>query len=343
MSSLLPDAQSVKCRLTEPWAVIHALGIAEGAKRQARGALVLCPAHRERSASCSVREGDDGTIAVRCFACGFAGDVFSLIAAVRGLDVGRDFPRIIEEAADIAGMRGTAPLPALPSRPPRTVHRPPVAEVGSLWARCGMVCDDRDLSLRLFARRLDPAVITDRDLARALPASDPLPRWAGHARRSWRDSGHTLLVGLWDADGELASVHARSFLPDTDPKGLSPAGHRSAGLVMACSFARELLRGGLPSWWHRAERPTVIIVEGVPDFLTVGIRYGDWEYSPALLGVVSGAWSRDVADRIPDGCRVIVRTHRDDSGLKYEADVAESLAARCRVEVLPAPEASSHE
>jgi hypothetical protein len=142
-----------------------------------------------------------------------------------------------------------------------------------------------------------------------------------------------LIVALLDARGELQSVHARSLRPDADPKGLSPTGHSSAGLILADSFARQLLARGIPAWWHHSEPPSFIVAEGVPDFLTIASHFGDGEHTPATLGVISGAWSKAVAARIPDGCRVVIRTHRDDAGMKYRREVAESLCQRCRVEV----------
>jgi hypothetical protein len=202
------------------------------------------------------------------------------------------------------------------------------------WARCLPVCENPALSRALFdLRGLDPAVITERDLARTLPPHGPLPNWARYNGQGWRDSGHTLIVPLFNATGELHSVHARSLQLDAAPKGLSPAGHTTAGLIMACPFARLLLGQGIPAWWHRSEPPTLIVAEGVPDFLTDVSIYGEWESAPAVLGVLSGAWSMQVADRIPSGCRVVIRTHNDEAGMKYRREVAESLCHRCLVEV----------
>lgn len=62
--------------------------------------------------------------------------------------------------------------------------------------------------------------------------------------------------------------------------------------------------------------------------------YGESESVPAVLGVLSGSWSQEVAARIPSGCRVIIRTHNDSAGQKYCREIAESLCDRCHVEVL---------
>jgi hypothetical protein len=102
---------------------------------------------------------------------------------------------------------------------------------------------------------------------------------------------------------------------------------------MACPFARQILAEGIPGWWHHSEPPTFVIAEGVPDYLTVACVWGEWEYASATIGVISGAWSLEVAARIPDGCRVVIRTHSDKAGMKYRREVAESLCERCHVEV----------
>ena len=70
MGRLTLDADLVKRRLAEPWQVLAALGLTDGAKRLTSGSLIRCPWHVERSPSCSVRVGADGTLAVHCFGCG---------------------------------------------------------------------------------------------------------------------------------------------------------------------------------------------------------------------------------------------------------------------------------
>ena len=102
------------------------------------------------------------------------------------------------------------------------------------------------------------------------------------------------------------------------------------GLVMADALAREILRGAPPDWWSDPRR--VLVVEGVPDFLTWATRYGDAaEDAPAVLGVIAGSWSSEIAATVPNGCRVIVRTHHDDAGDKYAEKIRASLANRCAI------------
>lgn len=66
--------------------------------------MVRCPVHGERTdPSLSLRTGRDGTLGAVCHGCGWTGDALSLIAALDGLDVRRDFRRVLERAADLAG------------------------------------------------------------------------------------------------------------------------------------------------------------------------------------------------------------------------------------------------
>ncbi len=330
---LAPDSRSIKSVLADPETVLGLLGLLDGAKRQAHGYLIRCPWHSERTPSCSVNLASDGTIAAHCFGCGVGGDVLSLVAAARGLDTRRDFARVVELAADLAGgsldgyrppVRRAVPAPRLP---------PPVDSVGALWAASKPVTDDPDLARQLLGRCLDPAIIEDRGLARCLPSSGTLPKWARSGSRSWRESGHRLLLPLLNAEGSLCSVHARLVESGQTEraKGLFPASHSAGGLFLADSFGLLLIRSGVPKWWRQSEPPSVIITEGAPDFLTVATHYGCSEYAPAVLGVVSGSWSDELAARIPTECRVVVRVHRDEAGEKYRDAICRSLSGRCRV------------
>lgn len=98
------QVRELRRRLDDPVRVVHALGIEKGARRQPTGLTVLCPWHSDRTPSCSVTRGADGTLRAHCFSCGESGDVLGLIAAVRGLDPRREFRRVLEAAADLAGV-----------------------------------------------------------------------------------------------------------------------------------------------------------------------------------------------------------------------------------------------
>jgi len=50
-----------------------------------------------------------------------------------------------------------------------------------------------------------------------------------------------------------------------------------------------------------------------------------------VLGIVSGSWSQDFADRIPYGSELIVRTHHDDAGERYAAEIVKTTRDRAVV------------
>jgi DNA primase len=103
-----PIVSEIRARLVSPQRVVAALGL-EGRPEGGRAYKVSCPWHKERSPSCNVRLGPDGSLQIHCFGCGRGGDVFSLIAAVRGLELPQDFAEVKREAADMANVSLDAP------------------------------------------------------------------------------------------------------------------------------------------------------------------------------------------------------------------------------------------
>ena len=244
------------------------------------------------------------------------------------------------ELERIAGIDPTAPAsPPPPRRPTPPPARPPAGELAAVWASSLPLGLEPNLKAAWRARGIDVAHVEDRDLARALPLDANLPRWAWGAGHAWNSGEHRLLVPMFDSCGRLASLHARAATtPKGVPKGLSPVGCTIAGTVMADPLARLLLAGlacgdGEPSA-AVVRRNDVVIAEGVPDWLTWATHWGDAaEGAPAVLGIISGSWTDDIASRIPDGTRVVVRQHADSGGEKYTAQIVATLAGRCRVSV----------
>ena len=182
----------------------------------------------------------------------------------------------------------------------------------------GGASEGEALALALEAARLAyPAAV--------LQTWPTLPAWAAMGRRSWRDTGHLLLLPGWTAAGELGSLHARAVLPEADSKAIWPtAGEGSArGLVFANALALAVLRGG------SGEAQRLVVAEGVPDFLTCA---SVWLPAWPILGLAAGGWTPELAARIPDGSRLAVWTHHDPGGDKYAARILESFAGR-RVEL----------
>lgn len=258
-----------------------------------------------------------------------------------------------------------APVPlAAPVEPPRP---PPVEEVAHLWNRAGRADLEASppspatwLRSRL-ARGGDgaaPEVLAALELARVLPKpteAEPLPRWARFAGLDWYAGGFRLLCPMFNAAGALASLRARwTGAPGADleasprpwAKSAAPAGHSLAGMALACPVGRWLLSRGpdaRPGDLPAPEAPAVrwsglvAVVEGEPALWHAADprrarRAADGGLDlPAVLGVVAGSWTAELAARIPTGARVLVATDLDRAGEGYAARIAATLIDHCQV------------
>ena len=129
MKGARPDyAAEIKRAYSDPRRVCEDLGLTrEGPRtfaKQARGLIVRCPVHADRTPSCSV-QNRDGVLLWNCMGCGAHGDALDLIAAVRGLSVANDFRGVLVEAATLAGLWQI--VDELQGRSPRTARRAPAA------------------------------------------------------------------------------------------------------------------------------------------------------------------------------------------------------------------------
>lgn len=257
------DVATIRSRLVDPRRLCEALNLLDGAVKQASGGLtVRCPAHGDRSASCSVTVGPDRTIRVSCFGCALKGDVFALIAAVERLDCKTDFRRVLERAAQIAGVQlsvgrrgGDVSNPNWTSKP----LAPPPANFSRVAAAFLALCPLSEPAKAYLAKRgvLDGAIA---DGWGALPANLPALRDAilalcpredllasrlyvernGELRLVWHE--HVLVIPYRDAEGQLVSLQRRRITPTTDPKQpkYAHAGQRGA------LYGVEKLSGNLP-------------------------------------------------------------------------------------------------
>lgn len=330
-------ASEVKRALTDPAKLCAALGIDKGSKRQLHGRFICCPVHAERSPSCSVSLAEDGSIRVKCFGCDFTGDALTLIGIAKGLSLRTEFKEILIAGAEIAGLHALADdlragrprdpaaprasaAPTSPLPPERTY--PPADEVEALWGACEPVTDSPDATFELVSRRLDPEQVARADLARAIHRGAALPGWARYQGRTWFDTGHRMILPVFDDHGVRQSVRAyRVTKADPDvPKRLPPAGHKAVGLVLANGPAVGVLTGAQRLF-------KFVVVEGEPDFLVHAVR------TPELpvLGLFSGSWHAGFAERIPRGSEVIIRTHHDAPGEKYSEQVVATVRDRAIV------------
>jgi hypothetical protein len=330
-------APEIKHALTDVRRVLEQLGIMGEGKarmRQSAGFLIRCPVHTENTPSCSVQLVK-GLLLWKCHGCDATGDVLTLIAVVRGLNMGRDFRQVLAEGARLAGLwgivdelegRGAAPPPPArpaPAQAPEEDPRewPPAEEVRELWNASDLVGADEQAAAYMTGRGIDPDRVDAGDLARVLPVGGGLPRWARFpSGRDWRSAGFRVVVPMYSAAGELRSLRAWRITPGEGAKRLPPGACKASELVMADTFGREMLRSG----WQIA---TVVVVEGEPDHLARATITRDPR--TAVLGIVSGSWTQAFADKCTVGAKVVVRTDQDDAGDRYAAEVMQSVRRRC--------------
>jgi hypothetical protein len=97
------DVDAIHAAAPGPLAVALRLGLEPARGSTDRRCRVLCPWHSEKRPSCIITT-KDGRIVAYCFSFRTGGDLLSLIAAVNGLDVKRDFREVIRIASDSFGV-----------------------------------------------------------------------------------------------------------------------------------------------------------------------------------------------------------------------------------------------
>jgi len=317
--------------LADPARLCKALGIDEGAKRQTRGLIIRCPSHGDRTPSCSVTEGPDGTLRVKCFSCDFTADALGLVEVTLNVP----FIEAINEACDLCGRpRPGAPGAAAWVPPPARegVSRPEprypwASDLARFWGNLEPAEGNRMAEGLLARRAIDPRLVRTHDLARVITGRVALPEWAryrGSADRAmpWTETGHLLVLPAYDHTGTMRSVRAwRVFERDEQdvPKRLPPSGCKASGLVLANLQAQSWLRGELgPS--------VVVVAEGEPDYLTHATRFDG-----PVLGILSGSWTAEFAAAVPIGSTLLLRTDRDQAGDRYADAIAKSVGERAQI------------
>lgn len=314
-------AAEVRRALVDPRRVCERLGLAIGPQKQRNGGIfICCPWHSEKFPSCSITVGPDGSLRAHCFACKNSGDVLSLIAAVHGYDLRVDFPRILEEAARLAGItleeggaRGRAP-----ARPTRTKPSPlpaieparlaailaPLLAIGSLDGSPRVrdveaYLDGRGL---LGAARADgwaalpppgPAqaalgrVLIDNFDACDLIASGIMRRTREGLALSW--SAHRLLIPWRGLDGALCFYQRRLISSRGNPDIPKYTGPQNVKALWP--YGSEALSLAPAS-------VAVVLVEGAIDVLALRALDADEpDGNPrVVLGVPGSGWCLDWAE-----------------------------------------------
>lgn len=346
-----PDRDRLRAEVREawsdPWRGCERLGLLEGSRRQSDGLSVCCPLHRPDAApSCSVTRGPRGGLRVRCFAgCDFGGeqgggDELSLVAAVRGLDVRRNFGEVLALAAELAGLGapdapGCSPRrdppwrPAIVRAPPAAA--PPVEDLGAFWESLPPL--GAEAMAYLGSRGLGEAAAWCRGLAdpRTTPRPDPPeghlrdaegrrscggPARCAACRWEWAAAGYAVALPLRDAGGRVVAVQVRNL--HAEKRGERDHRFLAIGQTSVGVFGAPHAVAGAKN---------VIVAEGMTDSLAALLAC-----RRARVSVVVGIAGIDAAaalDTLPlRGKRAIVASDPDAAGdLLYDGRSVAQAAA----------------
>lgn len=318
-------------------------------RRHASSSSCKCPAcgAERRHTKSTDRRGAVGIPhaspwAWRCFQCDAGGDAIDFaswhLGDSRFADLSSDRRAEVRSFfGHDAAARVAAPKPAPRQAAPE--HNYPVeAEVASMWASCIPLDRDRGVAGYLAHRGIAPvAKLVEQDCARALPEGALCPEWAYFGERAWSNTGHRLIVPLYDSTGRMRSLIARSVERDPLRKSLGARGKQRGGLLMAGTFGRAVLQSGPQAHWHAYERLRATVYEGEIDFLRAVARGEDVVLSHgrkpasfrAVFGIFAGSFTPAVAARLPSGTLVVIATDADSQGDKYAAEIQTRVGERC--------------
>ena len=321
--------------------------VAEG--RQSSGGHMPCPAcgagkrhtkSRDKRGAVGLRKDAPGW---RCFQCDASGDAFTLAAllVLERRPTREDFGKVLAACADLglcSRLDTSAPTskPYTPAAPrvvmapaPRVFQRPP--GVADFWAACRPVDltaahpspDDLAAAWFLARRAFYAPAVARLDLARLAPGDDfdAWPAWWP----SWWAPVWRLVLPAFEADGTMASMHARAVVLDAAHKTTWAAGCDAAELLFCGYQGAAMLRG------DALELDTVEIVEGMTDTIAASLRAERHGLRRAVLGVVTGGPPALARVKWPAGVTVLAATDADDVGDKFAAQIRAHIPAAVRV------------
>lgn len=304
------DVRDVLRALNDPLLLCNRLGL--DARRVSGGFNVLCPWHDETNPSCNLRPGSrDGTIRVKCFACGNGGDALDLIRQSMNVDFGGAL-QIASEWAGVALSRSprrdrASGLPAVVT--PR--GKPPGdAESPSAALSLDRVLEFHD-ALMNDAERL-ASVMSDRRISLAVIEAE---------RLGW-DARRSALVIPYVLD------RVPRYLKLKLPRGSKPAYLREPKGQVDFPYGVDALTGSA----------SVVVCEGELDALALrSLGVENVVSVPNGAASASGQATRvGWLDHLEPFRDIVICFDADEAGAKGAAALVERLGVeRCRIVKLP--------
>lgn len=278
------------------------------------------PRHADAHPSCDL---DDDKNTFICRSCGAHGGVlaFANLVGVRLVSLGSNRPPLRKPGAS--------------RRVPKEAKQA-LSDAPALWNAAHSVLDDPEVIHWLQSRGLDADAVDLMAVARALPTGTRVPSWARSRGGCWPETGHRLILRLFDDSGRNVGIRARRICAPADglTKSLSPCGLTTTGLMLANCLGQALLSLSEEAA-ELVRQVGVVIAEGDVDFLLWSSEHTDSDMlAPAVFGITNKSWTDEIAGRVPDGTLVTIRAHDDQPGRDYARVIGRSLHPRCRVRVL---------
>lgn len=272
-----------------------------------------CPFGAHTRLKLEVTEKNGNGVAY-CHACGTGGTVFSVAAAVRGLDAQKDFLQCVEEVAERIGYRLTPADDApphtrrKPAAAPPPIRRAPAAPPPA--APVYLPAEHEQAAFEAVKRAAArPDKMKEHAAALGLPDSVLL------FHTDEKEAAALGLLGL-DAAGRLIYVYtardAAGALRITMTKRRSRPGE----------MPRFMARGGKSALWGIAaarDAARVIITEGESDALAVRAAFWEW----------FTLWAQDSPDTLPAADIFPAICAKPDAGTFREAWAAELRGKDC--------------
>lgn len=304
-------AERVRAAL-QPNTVLDAFGVGY-ARRGTELRTQQCPTCGQRSRDSVCIAADTGAWQDKAHGC--AGDIFALVAGYAGLDIKRDFPRVVEVAASIAGIMCEHDPDLerrITARREAEAMRARAADAERSAARARMREQWQALDLRSLAgerylqgRCIDPRALRQRgDVVRFIDEET--------AQRTRDCDAGEPAVSVRDlATGAIVGVQRRRLGTSADPKIKS---------LFGSSLSRAALFGRLDD----IERSNVaVIVEGLADTLCACLAWPDAAVFGApgvqqLEGIAAA-----VAPRVKArGGLLLIVPDDDEAGIEHSARAA---------------------
>lgn len=315
-------------------------------KRAGKDYKGLCPFHKEKSPSFTVN-ADKGIF--KCFGCGEAGDVFTYVQKVRGLD----FPDSVRELANRYGVQLVESEEQRQEQDKRSLVRK-VYEEACLFYQ-GLLKDPHEgLIARdyLHARGIDDATIEKFRLGYALNAWDGLISYltsklhvsnqfleeAGLVRMKQGGGSyydlfrHRLMVPICDGEGRVIAFGGRTLGDDQVKYINSPETpiYKKGEHLFALHLAKEAI----------SKNDSVIVVEGYFDAITPH-QFG-FSNCVATLGTAMTEAQARLLVRYSESKRVYLSFDSDDAGqravergVETLSQIAEGIGIQLRIIRMP--------